>query len=76
MIFNRKIINKVRNIIEDKPIFKSKHQFNGIAHANILRKLKLNKRKEKEEWDENMKSFERDLKYGKSPASIRKIQKM
>ena len=75
-IFNRKVINKIKNIINDKQIFKSKRHYNGIAHANIIRELKLNKKKEKQEWDENMKLFERDLKYGKSPASIRKIQKM
>lgn len=74
-IFNRKVINKSKNIIDDKPMFRSKHHYNGIVHANILRELRLNKRKEKQEWNEKMKSFEHNLKVSSSPASIRKMKR-
>lgn len=74
-IFNRKVINKKNIIDEDKPMFRSKRHYNGIVHANILRELRLNKRKEKQAWNEEMKSFEHDLKVSSSPASIRRMKK-
>lgn len=74
-IFNRKVINKKNIIDDDKPMFRNKHHYNGIVHASIKRENNLNKRKEKQAWNEEMKSFEHDLKISSSPASIRRMKK-
>lgn len=74
-IFNRKVINKKNIIDNDTLLFRNKHHYNGIVHANILRELRLNKRIEKQAWNEEMKSFEHDLKVSSSPASIRRMKK-
>ncbi len=74
--FNRRIINNKRDRIDDEqPMFKSKHQYNGIVHANIKRENNLNKRREKEVRNNELKIFMHDLSVSSSPASLRKLHK-
>ncbi len=74
--FNRRIINNKRNRIDDeRPIFKSKHQYNGIVHASIKRENNINKRREKEIRNNELKIFIHDLSVSSSPASLRKLHR-
>ena len=73
-VFNRKIIfNKKKNI--DGSIVRSKKHYNGLIHAEILRKNRLHKKQIKEDNERKLPSFIRDLKFGKSPASVKKLNR-
>lgn len=73
-VFNRKVIfNKKKNI--DESIVRSKKHYNGLIHAEILRKSKLHKKQMKEDNERKLPSFIRDLKFGKSPASVKKLNR-
>lgn len=74
-IFNRRIINKRNYIDDEQPMFRSKHQYNGIIHANIKREHFINKQLELKNKMDERKEFDNDLKKSSSPASIRKMQK-
>ena len=73
-VFNRKIIfNKKKNI--DESIVRSKKHYNGLIHAAIIRKNRLHKKQMKEDNERQLPSFIRDLKFGKSPASVKKLHR-
>lgn len=74
-IFNRRIINKRNYIDDERPMFRSKHQYNGIVHASIKRENNLNKRREKEMRNNELKIFMHDLSVSSSPASLRKLHR-
>ena len=73
-VFNRKIIfNKKKNI--DESIVRSKKHYNGLIQAGIIRKNRLHKKQMKEDNERKLPSFIRDLKFGKSPASVKKLHR-
>ena len=73
-VFNRKIIfNKKKNI--DESIVRSQKHYNGLIHAEIIRKNRLHKKQMKEDNERKLPSFIRDLKFGKSPASVKKLHR-
>ena len=73
-VFNRKVISNKKKII-DESIVRSKKHYNGLIHAEILRKNRLHKKQMKEDNERKLPSFIRDLKFGKSPASVKKLHR-
>ena len=73
-VFNRKVISNKKKII-DESIVRSKKHYNGLIHAEILRKNRLHKKQMKEDNERKLPSFIRDLKFGKSPASVKKLNR-
>lgn len=73
-IFNRKVIFNKKKVI-DESIVRSKKHYNGLIHAEILRENRLHKKQVKEETEKKLSSFIRDLKFGKSPASVKKLHR-
>ena len=73
-IFNRKVIFNKKKVI-DESIVQSKKHYNGLIHAEILRENRLHKKQIKEETEKKLSSFIRDLKFGKSPASVKKLHR-
>ena len=73
-VFNRKVIFNKKKII-DESIVRSKKYYNGLTHAEILRENRLHKKQIKEEAEKKLSSFIRDLKFGKSPASVKKLHR-
>ena len=69
-VFNRKVISNKKKII-DESIVRSKKHYNGLIHAGILRENRLHKKQIKEEAEKKLPLFIRDLKFGKSPASVK-----
>ena len=49
--------------------------YNGLIHAGILRENRLHKKQIKEEAEKKLPLFIRDLKFGKSPASVKKLNR-
>ena len=73
-VFNRKVIfNKNKNI--DESIVRSKKHYNGLIHAEVLREKRIHKKHIKEDAEKKLPSFIRDLKFGKSPASVKKLHR-
>ena len=56
-------------------LYKVKKHYNGLIHAEILRENRLHKKQIKEEAEKKLSSFIRDLKFGKSPASVKKLHR-
>ena len=73
-VFNRKVISNKKKIIDDS-IVRSKKHYNGLIHAEIIRKNRLHKKQMKEDNERKLPSFIRDLKFGKSPASVKKLHR-
>lgn len=73
-VFNRKVIFNKKKVI-DESIVRSKKHYNGLIHAEILRENRLHKKQIKEETEKKLSSFIRDLKFGKSPASVKKLHR-
>ena len=73
-VFNRKVISNKKKII-DESIVRSKKHYNGLIHAEIIRKNRLHKKQMKEDNERKLPSFIRDLKFGKSPASVNKLHR-
>lgn len=73
--FNRKVISNKKKSIEE-PIVRNKKHYNGLIHAGILRENRLHRKQVKEDIDKKLPLFIRDLKFGKSPASVKKIKKI
>ena len=74
-VFNRKVISNKKKIIVDS-IVRSKKHYNGLIHAAIIRKNRLHKKQIKEDDEKKVPLFIRDLKFGKSPASVKKLNKI
>ena len=73
-VFNRKVIFNKKKVI-DESIVRSKKHYNGLIHAEIIRKNRLHKKQMKEDNERKLPSFIRDLKFGKSPASVKKLHR-
>ena len=73
-VFNRKVISNKKKVI-DESIVRSKKHYNGLIHAEILRKNRLHKKQIKEDNERKLPSFIRDLKFGKSSASVKKLNR-
>lgn len=73
-VFNRKVIFNKKKVI-DESIVQSKKHYKGLIHAEILRENRLHKKQIKEEDEKKLSSFIRDLKFGKSPASVKKLHR-
>ena len=73
-VFNRKVIFNKKKVI-DESIVQSKKHYNGLIHAEILRENRLHKKQIKEETEKKLSSFIRDLRFGKSPASVKKLHR-
>ena len=56
-------------------LYKVKKHYNGLIHAEILRENRLHKKQIKEETEKKLSSFIRDLKFGKSPVSVKKLHR-
>ena len=56
-------------------LYKVKKHYNGLIHAEILRENRLHKKQIKEETEKKLSSFIRDLRFGKSPASVKKLHR-
>ena len=72
--FNRKVISNKKKVI-DECIVRSKKHYNGLIHAWILRENRLHKKQIKEDAEKKLPLFIRDLKFGKSPASVKKLNR-
>ena len=73
-VFNRKVISNKKKVIEES-IVRSKKHYNGLIHAEILRENRFHKKQIKEDVEKKLLSFIRDLKLGKSPASVKKLHR-
>ena len=73
-IFNRKVIFNKKKVI-DESIVRSKKHYNGLIHAEIIRENRIHKKQIKEDAEKKLSSFIRDLKFGKSPASVKKLHR-
>ena len=73
-VFNRKVISNKKKIIDDS-IVRSKKHYNGLIHAWIIRENRLHKKQIKEDAEKKLPLFIRDLKFGKSPASVKKLNR-